>query len=410
MRIVELQAENFKRLRAVRIKPDGSIVQITGRNAQGKTSVLDAIWAALGGRTCKVDKPVRDGAEKATVSLDLGDVTVEAMWSESGAKSLTVKASNGRKLSSTQAVLDSLVGQLTFDPLAFSRMKAAEQVETLKALVGADLGEIDEARQAAYDNRTDVNRTIRDLKGRLSGLPEVDAPDEEVSVKALFDELSAANKKAEENIELRDELKASHAYLQQLDEEVSALQKQLAEKRDERKSVLETTERLSAQVDNIVEPDLDSIQARIATSEETNKRVRQRQERQRVARELREAEQKADALTAEIEQCDARKQEAIAAAKLPVEGLSFDADGVSYQGQPFSQASSAEQLRVSVAMGLAMNPKLKVMLIRDGSLLDADNLALIGSMAESAEAQVWIERVGGDGSAGVLIEDGEVRA
>jgi recombinational DNA repair ATPase RecF len=38
-----------KRLRAVTIRPDGSLVQISGRNAQGKTSVLDAIEMALGG-------------------------------------------------------------------------------------------------------------------------------------------------------------------------------------------------------------------------------------------------------------------------------------------------------------------------------------------------------------------------
>lgn len=44
-RIIELRAENFKRLRAVCIRPDGDIVQITERNRQGKTSMLDAFWA-----------------------------------------------------------------------------------------------------------------------------------------------------------------------------------------------------------------------------------------------------------------------------------------------------------------------------------------------------------------------------
>ena len=39
----------MKRLKAVDITPDGTLQIITGRNAQGKTSVLDAIWLALGG-------------------------------------------------------------------------------------------------------------------------------------------------------------------------------------------------------------------------------------------------------------------------------------------------------------------------------------------------------------------------
>ena len=49
MKIVSLEAENYKRLKAVEITPDGNMVVIGGRNAQGKSSVLDAIWAALGG-------------------------------------------------------------------------------------------------------------------------------------------------------------------------------------------------------------------------------------------------------------------------------------------------------------------------------------------------------------------------
>ena len=49
MNIVKLRAENIKRIVAVEIEPDGALVQITGRNGAGKSSVLDAIWWALAG-------------------------------------------------------------------------------------------------------------------------------------------------------------------------------------------------------------------------------------------------------------------------------------------------------------------------------------------------------------------------
>ena len=49
MKIIELQAENVKRLKAVDITPDGTLQIIGGRNAQGKSAVLDSIWLALGG-------------------------------------------------------------------------------------------------------------------------------------------------------------------------------------------------------------------------------------------------------------------------------------------------------------------------------------------------------------------------
>ena len=71
---------------------------------------------------------------------------------------------------------------------------------------------------------------------------------------------------------------------------------------------------------------------------------------------------------------------------------------VTYNNVPFDQCSSSEQLRVSLAMGLALNPKLKVILIRDGSLLDGqrhapccldkDNLKMIAEMAAVARGRL----------------------
>jgi predicted ABC-type transport system involved in lysophospholipase L1 biosynthesis ATPase subunit len=77
---------------------------------------------------------------------------------------------------------------------------------------------------------------------------------------------------------------------------------------------------------------------------------------------------------------------------------------------PFKQASGAEQLRVSLAMAIALNPKLRVIRIADGSLLDSDNLALVESIARENDFQVWIEMVGDGDGRGIIIEDGSVRA
>jgi hypothetical protein len=81
---------------------------------------------------------------------------------------------------------------------------------------------------------------------------------------------------------------------------------------------------------------------------------------------------------------------------------------VDFNGLPLEQASSADQLRISVSIGLALNPKLKVILIRDGSLLDDDALKSVADMAAQADAQVWMERVGKTGDVSVVIEDGMV--
>ena len=98
---------------------------------------------------------------------------------------------------------------------------------------------------------------------------------------------------------------------------------------------------------------------------------------------------------------------AVAGAALP-EGVKIEDGAVTMAGVPFEQASAAEQLRVSTSIAMALNPKLRIILVRDGSLLDADGVRTIAEMADKNDFQVWLERVAAGERAGVLIEDGEV--
>ena len=57
---------------------------------------------------------------------------------------------------------------------------------------------------------------------------------------------------------------------------------------------------------------------------------------------------------------------------------------------------------------MGRNPRRRGIRILDGSLLDADNRALIEGMAREHDYQVWIERVGDADKGAVIIEDGAV--
>ena len=59
LRVIEMYAENVKRLTVVQIAPAGDVVTISGDNGQGKTSVLDAIMWGLGGATNIERVPIR---------------------------------------------------------------------------------------------------------------------------------------------------------------------------------------------------------------------------------------------------------------------------------------------------------------------------------------------------------------
>jgi len=52
MRIINLYAQNVKRIRCVDITPNpkAAVIPIAGKNGAGKTSVLDAIYMARAGK------------------------------------------------------------------------------------------------------------------------------------------------------------------------------------------------------------------------------------------------------------------------------------------------------------------------------------------------------------------------
>jgi DNA repair exonuclease SbcCD ATPase subunit len=410
-KIVKLTAENVKRLRAVEITPDGNLVVIGGRNAQGKTSVLDCIMYALAGGKALPAKPLRDGEKKGKIIAELDDFIVTRTFTEAGGGTLKVENKEGAQFKSPQAILDGLTGQLAFDPLAFSRMEPRKQLDTLRELVGLDFEEYDAKRKALYDERTAVNRDGKALAAQYDAAPHhEDAPENETPLSELLEEqarLDDAQRAHDEAVRTSDVLVGMEA---DLIEDIADLEMRLAEKRENLDEVRKKIKR-QAQVVN-ERPDmggpLAAIRQRIATADEANRKARENKKRAELAALLDEKRAESHRLGEEIKAIDNSKAVKIAAATFPIDGLSIGDDGVLYNGIPLSQASAAEQLRVSVAIGIAANPKLRVMLIRDGSLLDDESLATIASMANDADAQVWIERVGKGAECSVIIEDGAV--
>jgi energy-coupling factor transporter ATP-binding protein EcfA2 len=412
VKIVQLTAENVKRLKAVQITPEGNLVVIGGKNGAGKSSVLDSISMALGGGRLVPGKPVRDGEGRGQVICDLGDLVVKRTFTAAGNTALSITDKEGRTYKSPQKLLDAMNSRLTFDPLEFSRMDKAAQARALQDLLGeefnAAMAEIDEQIQVIYDTRADINRDIKRL-----GESEPVEPVERVDVSAVLaekEEIEAFN--AEQDRRALDIAKAK-ADLEAMGEEAEQLQAQIQELQL-KLSVLENDrEHLRQSLEQMPEPappkPLNEVNAKLAGIDETNRRAAAYEAYQNAVEHRETLKAQSDAKTEALAKLRQEREELFASAAFPVEGLGLEDGKVTLNGLPFDQASSAEQLRVSVAMGLAMNPKLKVLLIRDGSLLDPDSLKMVAEMAAEADAQVWVERVSEGEECQIVIEDGEVR-
>ena len=197
---------------------------------------------------------------------------------------------------------------------------------------------------------------------------------------------------------------AAKQALANAEEEEEAAQMAAAVAQDDYEASVQTATVATAAI-----PDRTALRARMV---EREAHARQAVENQRYAEAVAHANDRqaeADRLTSEIAKLDTAKAEMLIKATFPLEGLGLDDKGVTWQGLPFAQASSAIRTRVSVAIGAALNPKLKVLLVRGGNDLDGKNLALLAETAKEHDIQVWLERIaGGDGQATVLIEDGTV--
>lgn len=429
MKILKLSAENIKRLSAIEINPDGSpVIVIGGKNGAGKSSVLDAIAMALGGKDLIPGKPIRRGQRHAKVVVDLGDIVVTRTFTESGGGSLKVSNREGANYTSPQAMLDNLIGRLSFDPLAFERMEQDKQLVTLRRLVGLDTNDLDLAIKAAYDERTAVNRLVKQLEGQLAGITHYrDVPAELISIAALTVELdnaeatrrvmdsatSAYRERVRDHENACEATKRDVQSLERLRQQIQQLETQIdLDRQAEARAaaaVEEATQQGSAARAALV--DAAPIRSKIAAADEINTKVRSNTARVAVEKNLAEQRRASQVLSDKIADLAQQKKARIESAAFPVAGLGCDDDGVTFDGLPFEQASQAQRLRVSVAIGLALNPRLKVLLVREGSSLDSDSLRLLTEMAEGAGAQVWLEKVAEsrDGVS-VLIEDGAIKA
>ena len=319
-------------------------------------------------------------------------------------------------------MLDSLLGTLAFDPLAFSKAKPEEQFETLKAFVkDLDIAAEEQANRTDYEARTGVNR---DAKAKRAAAGQIvvpdDAPETEVSVGELMRSLADTEQR---NAEIGEEKQRRAGLLEwvRIQEQQAETNRRgaadLRAQAEELEKSAEEADRAAAErraeveaLEPLDEPTpTEPIRENIAGAEERNAAVRKRVERDNLITAAEELEARSAELTTAMDGRTTKIQEAIAKADMPVEGLSLAAGEVFLNGVPLAQASDADQLRLSCGIAMRQHSKLRVIRVRDGSLLDENSMAILREMADDNDFQVWIERVDTSGTVGFVIEDGAVK-
>lgn len=459
MNIIKLVVNNIGGVEAFELDAQGRHVVIGGPNAAGKSTILRAIAGALGGAKERGAMPLRAGATDGEVVVDLGDLVVRWRTNDRGNDYLTVENADGARYKSPTKMLEKLFGARTFDPLAFVDLPPREQARAIADLVGVDLDALDAKRAEIYEARTDANRSVKSYETMAAGYVVPDGtPEEPVDVGAIVAKLRDAERENAKLVELEakaerlriEEQRAADALeaekgeadnrieagansdriaIVSLERQITGLQAELAEaqkcrhtasaKAVAQRAVEAATERCNAamlargraevDLEGMSTVDTTDLERSLAEADETNKAVEIRRQRTKAEELAAEIRAEAEALTARIAEIDEEKRAAIAAAKLPIEGLSIDDGVVTWQGRPLSVLSSSEQLRVSVALGIAAHPDIAVMLPDRWGDLDDERRALVREMADEAGVQIITTVVGEkDEDITVVIREGRV--
>jgi DNA repair exonuclease SbcCD ATPase subunit len=426
-----LEAENLKRLYAVDITPEGDVIEISGANANGKTSTLDAIWWALAGVGTIQSEPIRRGAERASIKLDLGELIVTRTFKRQGddkfTTSVKVEGADGSSYKSPQTMLDALLSSLTFDPLEFSRKKPKEQFDMLRGFVpGIDFEKVDNQNRGDFERRAEANKRMEEAKA-AAGLIEIpgDLPEDETDESKLLDDIAGAaqfNSDIEKELNRRNNVISDVARLVRTADERRKEAADLRAKAEQMETVALSLDRQVNEQREAVQAlpplealkDVKELRAGLTQTQALNARIRTASEARRKKSSLEkvatDAALKSDELSASIKARTKAKNDAIAAAEMPVDGLGFGDGFITLNGLPFDQASSAEQLKASIAIAMRSNSKLRVIRIRDGGLLDQESFALLTAMAAENECQVWVESVFAHSDSALVISDGRVKA
>lgn len=402
VKITSFEAENVKRVKAVTIIPaaDGLTV-IGGRNAQGKTSVLDAIAWALGGDKFRPGHPQRDGSvlpPRLRVLLSNG-LVVERRGKNS---ELYITDPSGRKAG--QTLLNSFVEQLALDLPKFMAASGKEKAQTLLRIIGLgeQVEELERRGKTLYNERLALGR-IADQKAKfakeMTFYPNV--PEEPLSAAELIaqqQDILARNGENQRKRQRRDELKRT----------LDTAEAQLAELTRRCEQLREDYRIASTDAADLLDQSTAELEENIRTIEQTNAKVRANLDKARAEADAQKLADEYAALTAQIEDVQREKLALLNGADMPLPGLSVTDGELTYNGQPWDCMSSSEQLIAATSIVRRLNPECGFVLLDRLEAMDTDTLAAFGRWLEDEGLQAIATRVSTGGECQIIIEDGEV--
>ncbi len=419
-KLISFEIENVKRVALVKLTPtENGLTVIGGDNAQGKTSVLDAICFALGGEKYRPSNLQReDGQATARIEITLSN----GLKIERTGKNATLKVTDPTGAKAGQKLLDSFVEELALNLPKFLAMKPAEKARTLLQIIGleAELAELDKQEKAAYDERHAQGRIADQKEKHAAEMPEHhDAPDEIQTAAGVVAEVQAAMTRNTERQERRnnaekmeseiarlgEEVDRKHARVEELSAMLEAAKAEKSASKDKWQRVISEAATLEA-----VEPDEDTstMQAKLDALELVNAKVRANMDKHRAIEDAKHAREEWTILDEKLQEIRDERLALLAGAEMPLPGLSVENGELTYNGKAWDCMSGAEQIRAGAAIIRKLKPECGFILLDKLECLDNAQLKELDAWLKAEDLQGIATRVSKGEECSIIIEDGRV--
>ncbi|CAM3603777.1 AAA family ATPase [Erysipelothrix urinaevulpis] len=403
IKINKLEIENVKRVKAVKVEPtQNGLTVIGGNNNQGKTSVLDSIAWALGGKRYQPSNAQREGSvTPPTLKVELSNgLIVERKGKNSDLKVLDP---SGNKAG--QALLDSFVEEFALNLPKFMESSNKDKARTLLEIIGVGdkLFELDNQEDKIYQERRFIGQTADQKKKyademeRHEGVPDslVSASDLIKQQQDILSRNAEKERKRQNLVHLEGENKRLKEIIADYQTKLVANEKDLE---DARKSALD-----------LHDESTEELEKNIADVDALNAKIRVNLDKENAEQEAEYYAQQYKDLTEQIEAIRKERLDLLKGADLPLPGLSVVDGELTYNNQQWDNMSGSEQLRVATAIVRKLKPECGFVLIDKLEQMDIDTMNDFGKWLEQEDLQAIATRVSKGEECSLIIEDGYVQ-
>lgn len=429
MRIQHLKIRNILGVTELEFSP-GGFNEITGKNGQGKTSVLEAIKSVIeGGHDATL---LRRGADSGEIVMVLDDKTTIR-------KRVTPKSSpvevvqGGQKQKRPTDIIKELTDLLSVNPVDFLRAPKKNRVQVLldtmpievdaeklskisgvpvdPAAAENGLAVLEMVRKQVFDDRTGTNRAIKEKDATINQL-RLAIPEAPGGFDGSEDELIAKVEQADQE---RDaELKRISTKLegikdgnrQKIDEIRSEAQRKIdeikakamadveaiqAEERRIEGLASQQREKTIAKHTETVAPLREALATIRANREAHAKRQQTLEVINQMERDLEQLVEDADKQTKAIADIEAYKNELLES--LPIPGLEVRDGEIYRHGIQFDRLNTAQQVEIAVEIAKLRAGELGVVCVDGLELLDKEAFEAFRDRCLESGLQLFVSRV-----------------